>query len=388
MTWSDAIESAFRSPERARTMARIAALYRAEPELQTAGYRMSTCCQSGQALAAPLPSDAKVAPFRCDDRLCPCCNDHRHRYSRATLEECVEREAKAEIEQAEWHPARARTHYVRFLTLTMPRPDGGFEAGEGYAAISEAMLRLSRTQAWAHHVRGAFAGFEETWGEGGFHPHFHLLAVGRYWQSNCRGGWATGDCTRGPHQCLRCAWVQCGGGPVVDIRKADPSSIMEVTKYPLKVAELPDEQVVEWRLAMVRKRTCRTYGEWYGVQRRPPPDGVPRAVFRFIELEEAARGDVFACHRITNRLAAEWDEALPADVPGWATSTLRELRSQLDARRQSRAYRAGAAPVRGHTPLRERAARDGPAGGGCGRRSWTGGSVPKWLEGLGSGAPG
>lgn len=341
-------------------MRRIASLYRAVPELMTAGHRMRLCCKNGQALVARLPGAAKMAPFRCDDRLCPNCNDHRHRYSRATLEECVGKEAQAELDQAELHPVLARTHYVRFMTLTMPRPPGGYAAGEGYAAASRAMLKLSRTQAWAHHVRGAFAGFEETWSGGGFHPHFHLLSVGRYWQSNCQGGWSRGDCVRGPNQCLRCAWVQCGGGPVVDIRKADPRAVMEVTKYPLKTTKLPDGKLVEWRLAMIRKRTCRTYGAWYGIQQRGKGDDVERLPFRFSELEDAARGDTFACARITNRLAPEWDEGLPADVPSWAASTLRELRHQLDVRRRARPGRREPATAPSSQRQAGRSARGSP----------------------------
>lgn len=374
MSWQGDITDAFRTRAQSRTMRRIAAIYRECPELRTAAWRMSECCTHGMALVARLPSDAKIAPYRCDDRLCPACNEHRTRHARATLRQRLEHESECELAE-ESHPARARRHYVRFLTLTM-RHNPEWSPEDAYRAASTAFLRLTRTKSWTKHVRGAFASYESTWGSSGWHPHWHVLAVGRYWESSCG---EYGSCVEhsadrmqyishgiggapisrrsalaaaARDRCLSCTWVQSGGGPVVDVRKADPRAVEEVTKYPLKVAKIPDEQVVAWRLGMVRRRTTRTYGEWYGIQRRAPDDGLERLRFRFAELEDAAAGDPVTCRRIVERLASAWDETMPDDIPLWSERVIAELRYQLSERRRKtseRGTRRRGAP-RVHTP--------------------------------------
>lgn len=177
----------------------------------------------------------RIAPNLCRDRLCPRCARIRAQNIAANL--------------AASHPP----DHLRFVTLTLRHNHEPLE--HRIAQLRRNFKALRQRPAWQSHVIGGIAFLEvsydlqaKTW-----HPHFHLLVEGTYWeQRNLADNWL----------------VVTGDSKIVDIRALrDPSTaIAYVTQYaaatpPTVAMEHPDalDELIQ---ATKHGRFVQSFGTW------------------------------------------------------------------------------------------------------------------------------
>lgn len=163
---------------------------RRKATLQERADRLRTCCTQG-AVWVPLdrPAGAKWCPYRCDDRFCR--RDHWHRTRKLR--------SKAERWLAE---AVKRRRYIRFITLTLGERGRFTSAGHAYDFALRAMRKLRNSAQWGARVDAALQTFEVTVGPDGYHPHLHIIYVGKFWG----------------HEELRHQWSVLTGASIVHIK--------------------------------------------------------------------------------------------------------------------------------------------------------------------------
>ena len=240
------------------------------PALRRMSDRMRGCCTNGHLMMdTRSPDNSRVALYHCDQRTCPDCQRHRTRGLRSRLELVIAR--------AVARGQRDRRTGLRMITLTMGRRGwlDGDPRGVGPRAAYKASLRalrlLTRSKAFTGHVDGALAVFEWTWEPAGWHPHWHLLCEGDFWEIDA----------------LRKTWQGIVGDEVeqVDISHVwrpgrddggehIPAALREATKYHLKPLDLDKPgavaAVLAWAVESSRLRTRRTLGTWYAALKEKP----------------------------------------------------------------------------------------------------------------------
>jgi len=181
------------------------------------------------------PALFKVLPDYCHDRLCPACAKRRALTIRRNLDRALNR------------------HYYRLLTLTLrSSPTDRLETL--LLRLTAAFKTLRRTLAWKTRVSGGVAFIELTWNPaGGWHPHLHCLAQGRFF----------------PHHLLKDLWLRCtGDSKIVDVRAVtrQRDALAYCTKYLTKPYDeaLWDNTDLATQLVddLRSKKLIITFGSW------------------------------------------------------------------------------------------------------------------------------
>lgn len=184
------------------------------------------------------PGRFKIAGSNCHDRFCTPCSRLRS--------QCI---ANALVDTI-------GDRQCRFVTLTLKhRPDS---LQDTLDRLYKAFARLRRAKLWRSKVHGGAAFVEVKWSEasGEWHPHLHVLCVGRFL----------------PQPELRRLWFTITGDSyVVDVRLA--RNVGDVTHYVSKyVTKFVSGSFVnrpacldEAVRAMHGRKLCLTFGTWRGV---------------------------------------------------------------------------------------------------------------------------
>ena len=173
----------------------------------------------------------------CHDRWCPACSKARAMVLRSNLEPLLQ----------------GRT--IRFVTLTLKHDDSPL-AGK-LDRLQDHFKTLRTYALWKEHVDAgiAFVEVKHNSETGRWHPHLHVLTVGRFLRQ----------------QQLRDAWLAVtGDSHVVDVRLVKDES--EVAKYVTKYVTKPcgnelyrdSEALDQAILALKGRRMVTTFGAWRG----------------------------------------------------------------------------------------------------------------------------
>lgn len=294
-----------------------------DAQLQGRALRMAECSTTWGHYAT-ADGSGSLRPFCCDDRLCSVCTHHRNRGLRKTLQALV---------------PRART---RFLTLTQPvRP--GESCADGRKRLMRAWRKLWRAQKRSSHpfLRGGLRRVEVTWSRHeGWHWHLHVLAHGEFIEQTE----------------LSQVWLGCtGDGYVVDVREVKHAAyaVAELTKYVLKVADLPENRIVEYAQAIRGLRDVQTFGDWYHAEGLEEETGeetgeaaalVQPEDVAVVKSSDAAAADVsdevrLAVRRLAEAVGGPSVDDLPA-WRAWAASVWRDWGEEVRRRRVASSRRA------------------------------------------------
>lgn len=199
--------------------------------------RAYASCGSG-AWLMQSETDQNVFSVRsdtCRDRWCPACAGTRASVIRSNLQPLTEKGP------------------VRLITLTLKHKPDNLTNRLLFLVSRFAILR--KLKVWKDAIEGgaAFIEVKMNTQTREWHPHLHILAVGKYI----------------PQQQLRDAWLACTGDSyIVDIRLVrDPEKIAQyVTKYVTKPADndlyRDPDALAQAILAMKGKRLAYTFGTW------------------------------------------------------------------------------------------------------------------------------
>lgn len=240
-------------------------------------------CGSGGWVVHDPDDPTKVALRSecCHDRWCPACGKSRSMVIRCNIEPLL------------------KDKTVRFITLTLKHNDEPLKQRLDHLHSSFATLR--KTALWRDKVDAGVAFLEVKHSEksGRWHPHFHIVSVGRYL----------------PHDALAAAWLAITGDSIiVDVRVVkDQSQVAQyVTKYCSKPApnELyrDPEKLDAAIIAMKGRRLLTTFGAWRGTalcKNASLTDWVP--VMSWPDLLTACRlGDIDAITIYKSLTRNEW----------------------------------------------------------------------------------
>ena len=191
------------------------------------------------------PPVYRVAGSSCHDRMCTPCATER---SRTVAQNVID---------------RMGSQRVRFITFTLRHSTDSLASL--LDKLYDAFKRIQRTKLWRAHVTGGVAFLEVKYSDRveGWHPHFHVLATGKYIDKRV----------------LQSTWQTITADSfVVDIRL--PGGKKNVAHYVAKYASKPlnrsfihrppllDEAIV----ALKGRRLCTTFGGWRGVLLVDKPD--------------------------------------------------------------------------------------------------------------------
>lgn len=165
---------------------------------------------------------------------------------------------------------RHRHHGIRFVDLTIRH-----RKGESLVSVHTRLMRgwnlLRRSQFWKSHVDGCILKREVTYGENGWHPHLHMLTVGRFIP-------ATRSKTRKGEESLSDVWKKVtGDSTVVHIEAPRRTGyrgrelVQELAKYVSKPVAYDDDgtpiRIDGWprevRLELARFLAGGTRIKWY-----------------------------------------------------------------------------------------------------------------------------
>lgn len=138
-------------------------------------------------------------------------------------------------------------YQLRLVTLTVKN---GPDLAERIKHLQRSFTKLKARNLWKENVCGGLRVLEVTKGDGGWHPHYHVLILARYM----------------PWQQLRKAWKQITKDScAVDIRKVKDGvkAVKELFKYTLKDAGLSVDDVRLAELVLSGKRLVVTIGDEY-----------------------------------------------------------------------------------------------------------------------------
>jgi len=189
------------------------------------------------------PYDIRLCTSFCNDRLCQVCSNHRGQQIRFNL-------AKADPKPP-----------FRFLTLTIRSTE---DLHERMNRIYTAFAAFKRTKAFKTNVQGGVAFLEVTYGSAGWHPHFHVIIAGSYWDQR--------DVQR--------IWSSCvNDTAMIDIRivKSPSQALAYVTQYASKAFKMSNLDPFCIRLladAIHNRRTVIPFGTWrkFGLLKSTPKD--------------------------------------------------------------------------------------------------------------------
>ncbi len=173
----------------------------------------------------------------CHDRWCPACAKSRAMVMRANLDPLLKGNA------------------IRFVTLTLKHDDSPLDIK--LDRLYDCFDKLRNTSLWTDAVDGgaAFTEVKHNDDTGRWHPHLHVLCVGRYL----------------PQTLLKAAWLAVtGDSHIVDVRLVkDENKVSQyVTKYLTKPGDNDlyrnDDALCEAIRALKGRRMVTTFGTWRG----------------------------------------------------------------------------------------------------------------------------
>lgn len=188
---------------------------------------------------------AAAAQDSCSVRLCPHCAYRR-----------------AQTNATEMRKVMVGRTGLRYLVLA-ERNSENLKAG--IVSLYAAWTRLRRSVRWKRKVKGCIAVLEVTYNlaDRSWHPHLNVLMEGEYF----------------PFEELNQLWIKAtdGNGRTTYIEKADESTVYELMKYTLKVAEKDGEgrlhlifdqpaALDEFLAAVYGTRLIRKYGIFHGLK--------------------------------------------------------------------------------------------------------------------------
>jgi hypothetical protein len=151
---------------------------------------------------------------------------------------------------------------LRYVVLAERNSDN---LQSGIKSLYKAWTSLRRSVRWKRKVKGCIAVLEVTYNveQRSWHPHLNVLIEGDYF----------------PFEELNQAWIKAtdGNGRTTHIQKADESTVYELMKYTLKVAEKDGEgrlhlifdqpdAIDEFLAATYGARLVRGYGIFHGLK--------------------------------------------------------------------------------------------------------------------------
>lgn len=244
------------------------------------------------------PTVHRVAATCCHDRWCLPCGAMRARTVAANV------------------AAKLAGQPARFITLTVKSDDEPLT--DLLEKLFNSFKALRRTKLWKSTQRGGVAFLEVKWNEDQrrWHPHFHVLAQGRYID----------------HKALKAEWHRITKDSfIVDVRSVKGAS--DVVSYVTKYASKPFDpsmfrsprRLREAILALAHRRMIATFGGWRGLQTTDAPTKEAWRVLGSLEdvFRRAAQGDeesITVCRQIAGEryaelLAAVRESLPPPDVP-------------------------------------------------------------------------
>lgn len=173
----------------------------------------------------------------CHDRWCPACAKSRAMVMRANLEPLLKGQA------------------IRFVTLTLKHDEMPLQ--QKLDRLQDSFDKLRRMAVWTDAVQGgaAFVEVKHNDDTRRWHPHLHVLCVGRYL----------------PQESLKAAWLAVtGDSHVVDVRLVrDENTVSRyVTKYLTKPGNNDlyrnEDALCEAIIALKGRRMVTTFGTWRG----------------------------------------------------------------------------------------------------------------------------
>ena len=194
--------------------------------------KVERCGQRFRGFVSTKCLCARGVPVRCGNRFCAYCQGKRAQ----RICKSVERLFK-------------EMRSPKLITLTVPNFDR--LTPESIEQIRKIFTRFRHRVSFKRRCRGGFYVFEITYRGKGWNVHIHFLADCDYW----------------PQEELSQEWVASGGGPIVDIRKADAGSVNYVGKYLGKGLDLLDspDELVELYEAIKGKRLYGAVGDFHGL---------------------------------------------------------------------------------------------------------------------------
>jgi hypothetical protein len=234
------------------------------------------------------PADFKLAASCCHDRFCLPCGRQRAAIVAANVSTYLTNTA------------------TRFITLTLKADNSPLAVK--LDKLYDAWKRLKRTDLWKKTQRGGavFLEVKTTKDESAWHPHFHIIAQGRYIDARL----------------LSHAWKNITGDSfIVDVRllKSTADAINYVTKYASKpfdpsIFRTP-ERLDETILALKSRRMIMSFGNWKGLQLTEKPTEQTWQILDTLDavLAKAAHGDPL-CAKVVTLLIPFNQQALLLDL--------------------------------------------------------------------------
>lgn len=202
--------------------------------------RYRGCGSQSWLMFNPATLAARISSNHCWDSLCPRCSRIRQIRLRERLGPFLR--------------TAGDLRGIRHIVLTLRTSDQPIRAE--VARLRAAFRRLRQHTAWADHVDGGAAFIEVTFNQsgGGWHPHLHIIADGKYF----------------PHRQLSDAWLKATGDSyIVNIRHV-PADVPRLASYVSKYASkgcdtlrIPAERLAEWISDGPRGRLWTLFGTWY-----------------------------------------------------------------------------------------------------------------------------
>lgn len=186
--------------------------------------------------------EGKATPITCGLRICPTCSARSSKDKSKIV---------AQIFKSMTWPM--------MITLTIPSVK--VLTKEVLDNLRKAFTKLRHRKEFSDQVTGGYYSIEITHTQAGWHPHIHFLA----------------DCQWFDVFRLSSLWQECGGGKIVDVRRADKNSVKEVAKYHCKSLQLIGQGLLRQLLEAIKgKRLSGTVGQFYGEDTRLKKELFPK----------------------------------------------------------------------------------------------------------------
>ena len=170
---------------------------------------------------------------RCENRVrCPDCRKQWSRDSQKRFKPVLE-------------AMQASGQYVRFMTLTVKN---GSDLAERVKHLERSFRKFKQRKFWKGNVDGAIRVLEITRSADGWHPHYHIVFVGRFI----------------PQAKLQEQWEEItGDSRIVDVRQASSTVLKELFKYTVKDADLQPGDLDDVERVLRNKNVVVVLGKFY-----------------------------------------------------------------------------------------------------------------------------
>jgi len=153
-----------------------------------------------------------------------------------------------------------RASRVRLVTLTIQHVQGD-RLSTLLRRLRAGFRQLRKQPEWQDAIRGGVALVEISHGANGWHPHLHLLCIGRFI----------------PHAALSAAWERVTGSTIVDVRTVTGAEVAGyVTKYltkPVKPVVMRDPDLLDEAIVTLKgARMLQTFGQVRAADLEPDED--------------------------------------------------------------------------------------------------------------------